>query len=309
MGGDQADHEDRAVIDPALTGLAGAICCGVGLRGLVLMRSAGAVERRELQTDLAPARRRRGPTRALLELLGAKFGPALLARISERGRVRIARRLDLAGHPGGMNVVRYAEVKAAALSAGAVLAVVFALLGSVLASVLCLIGGWIVVDMWLSRTGGRRQALLERDLPDLIDVLAITVRSGAGYRSALERVASSLKGPPAEEILATLRQMELGATRREAFQALRERNNSPTLDNFVAAQLQAEELGVPLADALEAIAADTRRIAAQQGRRRAQKATPRVSLVVTSLLLPATMLLIVVGLLVGSGLHIGRIFG
>jgi tight adherence protein C len=103
--------------------------------------------------------------------------------------------------------------------------------------------------------------------------------------------------------------MELGATRREAFQALRERNNSRTLDNFVAAQLQAEELGVPLADALEAIAADTRRLAAQSARRRAQRATPRITLVAISLLLPATMLLIVVGLVIGSGLQIGHVFG
>jgi tight adherence protein C len=309
MGGDQADHEDRAVIDPALTGLAGACCCGVGLRGLVLMRSAGAVERRELQTEIAPDRRRRGPTRALLELLGRRFGPALLSRTSERGRERIRRRLDLAGRPGGMNVVRYAEVKAAALSAGVVLAVIFALLGSALASLLFLVAGWLVVDMWLSRTGRRRQAQLERDLPDLIDILAITVRAGVGYRAALERVARSLEGPPAEEILATLRQMELGATRREAFQALRERNNSRTLDNFVAAQLQAEELGVPLADALEAIAADTRRVAAQLARRRAQRATPRVTLVGTSLLLPGTILLIVVGLFIGSGVHIGHLLG
>jgi tight adherence protein C len=242
-------------------------------------------------------------------LLGRRFGPALLARMSERGRARIRRRLDLAGHPAGMNVARYAEIKAAALSGGVLLAVLFALLGSPVASVLCLVVGWIAVDMWLSRTGRKRQAQLERDLPDLIDVLAITVRSGSGYRSSLERVARSLEGPPAEEIEATLRQMELGATRREAFQALRERNNSRTLDNFVAAQLQAEELGVPLADALEAIAADTRRLAAQSARRRAQRATPRITLVAISLLLPATMLLIVVGLVIGSGLQIGHVFG
>ena len=122
-------------------------------------------------------------------------------------------------------------------------------------------------------------------------------------------MATSLSGPAAEEILATLRQMDLGATRREAFQKLRERNNSKTLDNFVAAQLQAEELGTPLADALASIADDTRRMAAQTARRRAQRAAPRITLTAIALLLPATMILIGVGMYVGSGIHLGDLLG
>ena len=107
-------------------------------------------------------------------------------------------------------------------------------------------------------------------------------------------------------MLATLRQLDLGATRREAFESLRDRNNSPTLDGFVAAQLQAEELGVPLADALASIAEDTRRAAAQTARRRAQRAAPRISLIGAVVLLPATMILIVVGMVIGSGIHLGQ---
>ncbi len=109
--------------------------------------------------------------------------------------------------------------------------------------------------------------------------------------------------------MSTLRQMELGATRREAFQALRARNDSRTLENFVAAQLQAEELGVPLADALQSIADDTRRAAAQSARRRAQRAAPRITLTVIALLLPATILLIVVGIFIGSGASFSHLLG
>jgi tight adherence protein C len=168
---------------------------------------------------------------------------------------------------------------------------------------------WLAPDVWLSRTGRRRQERIERDIPDFIDVLAITVRAGTGYRAALHRVSLALSGPVPEEVLATLRQMDLGATRREAFQALRERNDSRTLDNFVAAQLQAEELGVPLADALANIASDTRRLAAQNARRRAQRAAPRITLIVIALLLPATIMLIVAGVFLGSGVNFSHIFG
>jgi tight adherence protein C len=208
-----------------------------------------------------------------------------------------------------MNLEGYVELKAALLALGVALALLLAIAGSSPAAVLWLACAWLAPEMWLSRTGRLRQHRLERDIPDFIDILAITVRAGTGYRAALHRVATSLSGPASEEILATLRQMELGATRREAFQKLRERNDCKTLDNFVAAQLQAEELGTPLADALASIAADTRRMAAQNARRRAQRAAPRITLTAIALLLPATMILIAVGMYLGSGIHLGNLLG
>jgi tight adherence protein C len=297
------------LIDPALTGLAAACCCGVGLRGYVLMRAPSPVERRELTATLEGRPRRRGPFTQLIDLLGARLGPTFLERLSQSRRVAISHRLDLAGRSGVGNLERYAELKAALLVLGVLLAATFALLGSWAGAVLWLAVSWMGPDVWLSRTGRRRQERIERDIPDFVDILAITVRAGTGYRAALQRVAAALSGPVAEEILATLRQMDLGATRREAFQALRARNTSRTMDNFVAAQLQAEELGVPLADALASIASDTRRAAAQTARRRAQRAAPRITLIAIALLLPATILLIVVGVFIGSGVNFSHILG
>jgi tight adherence protein C len=288
------------VIAPALTGLAAAGCCAVGLRGVVMMRAASPVERRELSDALRRPSRRKGPTRQLIDLLGVHLGPRLLARMTEAGQLKALARLDRAGRPGGMNLDRYAELRAAVAAIGLGFGVLLLALGTWPMALLCALLGWIGVDVWLARAGRRRQARLERDLPDFIDILAITVRAGTGYRGALERVAGSLTGPAAEEVLTTLRQMDLGATRREAFEALRARNDSRTLDRFVATQLQAEELGVPVADALASIAADTRREAQQSARRRAQRTVPKLTLITVTFVLPATMLLIVVGLLIGS---------
>lgn len=295
------------MINPALTGLAGVCCLGVGFRGVTLMWGSSALERRELGHEVSRRTRRRGPTRMVVDALGVRFGPLLLSRMSESRRAKALARLDRAGRPGGMNLERYAELRAATIAIGLTFGILVLALGSWLLAVLCVALGWFGVDAWLSRTGRRRQARLERDMPDFIDILAITVRAGVGYRGALERVSASLSGPPAQEILTTLHQMDLGATRREAFEALRARNQSPTLDRFVAVQLQAEELGVPLADALGDIATDTRREAQQFARRRAQRTVPKLTLITITLVLPATMLLIAVGLLVGSlnSVHLG----
>ena len=297
------------MISAPLTALAAVCCCLVGLRGYMLMRAPSAAERRELASvfEEHDQPRRQGPLRQLIDLLGARLGPRFMAGLSDSRRAAMSRRLDLAGRSGVGNVERYAEVKAGVFVLAVLLAALFAALGSWFGAVLFIALGWLAPETWLSRTGRRRQERIERDVPDFIDILAITVRAGTGYRAALARVAGSLSGPVSEEIMSTLRQMELGATRREAFQALRTRNNSRTLDNFVAAQLQAEELGVPLADALQSIADDTRRSAAQSARRRAQRAAPRITLTVIALLLPATIMLIVVGIFLGSGVNFSHL--
>ena len=94
---------------------------------------------------------------------------------------------------------------------------------------LALVVGWFGPDVWLAREGRLRQERIERDLPDFLDILAVTVRAGLGYRAALGRVAEELGGPISEEMLTALRQMELGASRRQAFLALRERSTSESL--------------------------------------------------------------------------------
>jgi tight adherence protein C len=224
-------------------------------------------------------------------------------------RESVDRRLDLAGRPGGITVQRFYGYKAAGLVLlGGPFALLLAGGGSPAAVVLAAGIGWFFPDIWVARAGRVRQERIERELPDFLDILAVTVRAGLGYRLALARVADALEGPVGEEMLIALRQMELGASRRAAFEALRDRNGSEQLQSFVAAQLQAEELGVPLSEALNDIAADMRRAAHQAARRRAARATPRVSLIVTTLILPGTMILIAVSIVLGSGLQEAGLF-
>ena len=293
---------------PALAGLLAMCSLGVGLAGIPMLRDRGPVDR--LGLGGGAETRRRGPlTRRIFERVAAFMGPRVVPAIRASRRESVDRRLDLAGRPAGLTVQRFYGYKAAGL---VLLGGPFALLlagGSSLAAVILAAGiGWFFPDIWVSRAGRVRQERIERELPDFLDILAVTVRAGLGYRLALARVADALEGPVGEEMLIALRQMELGASRRAAFEALRDRNGSEQLQSFVAAQLQAEELGVPLSEALNDIAGDMRRAAHQAARRRAARATPRVSLVVTTLILPGTMILIAVSIVLGSGLQESGLF-
>ena len=290
---------------PALAGLLAMCSVAVGLAGVPLLRDRGPVDRLGLGSSAEPGRR--VPLlRRIFERVASSMGPRLMPAIRASRRESVDRRLDLAGRPGNLTVQRFYGYKAAGLILlGGPFALLMAGGGSPFAVVLAGGIGWFFPDIWVVRSGRVRQERIERELPDFLDILAVTVRAGLGYRLALARVAEALEGPVGEEMLIALRQMELGASRRAAFEALRDRNASEQLQSFVAAQLQAEELGVPLSEALNDIATDMRRAAHQAARRRAARATPRVSLIVTSLILPGTMILIAVAIFLGSGLQDG----
>ena len=289
--------------EPGLAGLLATLCVALGMLAIPLLRepSPGRLAGEDrLDPGGAP---RRGPVASLVEWIAAGIGPAVVRSTTPRMRAALDHKLDLAGRPGGMSVSRWLGLKAAIALLLGLWGLGFAVLGGGLMLLLFGLGlGYFGPDVWLNRQGRKRQDRIERELPDFLDILAITVRAGLGYRQALQRVAESLDGPVGEEMIIALRQMDLGASRRTAFEALRARNDSESLSMFVVAQLQAEELGVPLAEALNDIAADMRKAAYQSARKRAQQAAPRVSLIVTTLVVPGAMLMILAAVVIGSGL-------
>jgi len=292
-------------VSPLWPALLATICAAIALRGFILVRDRGPVEERLVLTKEEETGRRSGPLTRLVDTLAGRLGPPLWRAASAKIRGRLARMLDRAGRPAGLTVEGLLGRCGAFALLGALGAGLLTLTGAGIAGLLLILLSVLGPMILLSRAGRMRQERLARDLPDFLDVLSVTVRAGLTYRSALGRVADALGGPMGEEATTTLRQMDLGATRRTAFISLRERNDCDALSSFVTAQLQAEELGVPLADTLNDITIDVRRSAHQNARRRAQRAAPRVSLIVTTLIVPASILLMVVTLFVGSNVDLG----
>ena len=289
---------------PALFGGLAVLFLAIGLAAVPMLRDEGPVER--LGGRIGGVREpivRRSVVARLVAALAGRLGPRLAPSLRASRRAMLEHRLDYAGRPACLTVSSFVGLKGAlALLLGLGVGGFLLLLGSNFIFVVLLGAiGWFGPDLWLSRTGRLRQDAIERSLPDFLDILAVSVRAGLGYRYALRRVAEALEGPVAEEMLVVLRQIELGQDRRDAFLALRERNKSESLKSFVAAQLQAEELGVPLAEALNDIAGDMRRLAHQNARRHAQRAGPRVSLIVTTLIVPGSMILILLSVFFATG--------
>lgn len=243
---------------------------------------------------------RSGRSHGMLDVIGARFVGPLTRSLGARRLAELDAVIRRAGRPDGITPSVFLRRQAAFVVLGAVSLGALAYLGSpfvgvVLGVLLC---AWM--PLWLWGAGARRQRAIDAELPDFLDVLGVTVRAGLGFRASLGRVCEFSDGPLAQEIRAALHQMSLGVPRRRVFEDLRDRTRSEAFGNFVAALLQAEELGVPMSDALTDIAADVRRDHAQKVRQQAAKAGPKVSLAVTVTIVPGALLLLVSAVLLGN---------
>ncbi|MFF9684976.1 DUF5936 domain-containing protein [Streptomyces sp. NPDC014623] len=267
----------------------------------------------ELPGDLAIALEigssRTGAVGSGIDRLGMRWAPAVLRLMGPKAVNRKRRQIDMAGNPGGLTIDRYAARRAVYGALGFFGAFTTIVRGQLFLSLLLIAFGlfWVEVGIWSAIRV--RKDHIERTLPDFLDVLAVVVSAGLGFRQALERVAEKYEGPWADELRITLRQMDMGVSRRQAFEELRRRNDSEQVAMFVTTLQQGEELGAPIVDTLIQIANDMRRTDAQNARRKAAKAVPKATFAVTSFLLPGTLVLLTVGFVYGADVDFGFISG
>ncbi|KOV82202.1 membrane protein [Streptomyces sp. NRRL WC-3618] len=293
---------------PLLLALLMAIAVAGALLGIRMIR-ADAKLPADLLLALEVGGSRVSKAGSAVDRMGVRFAPLVL-RLMGPARVDAKRlRIDMAGNPGGLTITRYAARRAVYVTFGVLLGLIFLQNGQLLLAVVTFAFGVTAADVAIWQAVRERKDVIDRTLPDFLDVLAVVVSAGLGFRQALDRVAEKYEGPWADELRITLRQMDMGVSRRQAFDQLRRRNSSEQVAQFVSALQQGEELGSPIAETLIQIAADMRRTDAQESRRRAAKTIPKATLVTLVFMLPATMILIATGMFLGSGTNFGSILG
>jgi tight adherence protein C len=145
---------------------------------------------------------------------------------------------------------------------------------------------------WLRRKQDERQASIRRDLPDVLDLLAISVEAGVGFEGAVEVVTRHFDSPLATEFGRTLQEMELGLPRRDALQNLKRRTEVPELSNFVLILVQADALGMPIGRVLRTQAVEMRLKRRQWAREKAAKLPVKILVPLTLFILPALFVVI-----------------
>ncbi len=152
--------------------------------------------------------------------------------------------------------------------------------------------GALAPSSWLSRRVQERKDAILNDLPDVVDLLAISVEAGVGFEGALEIVCTHFDSPLAQELSRTLKEMELGLPRREALQNLKRRTEVPDLSNFVLALTQADALGMPIGRILHTQAGEMRNKRRQRAREKAAKLPVKILFPLVVFIFPAVLVVI-----------------
>ncbi|MGQ0430963.1 MAG: type II secretion system F family protein [Microthrixaceae bacterium] len=177
-------------------------------------------------------------------------------------------------------------------------------MGILLLAMLPLVGAQLPKS-WLDRKADDRMDAIRRDLPDTLDLMAISVEAGVGFEGALGVVCDNFTSPLADEFARTLREMELGLPRREALQNLKKRTEVPELSNFVLTLTQADALGMPVGRVLKTSAEEMRSKRRQWARERAAKLPVKILFPLVLFIFPAVFVV----LLGPAASDIGGAFG
>jgi tight adherence protein C len=118
--------------------------------------------------------------------------------------------------------------------------------------------GFMFPSVRLQRKIRTRAEAIFKDLPDIVDMLAIAVEAGSGFESALHIVCENFDSPLTEELSTALQEMEFGLPRKQALQQLRDRVDIDVVRTLVLALLQADALGIPIGRVLKSQATEVR---------------------------------------------------
>lgn len=117
-----------------------------------------------------------------------------------------------------------------------------------------------------------RNKLALRELPDLLDLLTVSLEAGLGFDGAMSKVVSKKQGVLPQEFQRCLEEMRLGKTRREALSGIRDRLMIDEIRALISSIIQAEKLGIGMVQVLRVQSAEVRDQRKQRAEEEAMKA-------------------------------------
>jgi len=211
------------------------------------------------------------PFLAQISRLTSRISPGNTLESTERN-------LAQAGNPRGLNVESFYGLKGVvAVVMGVMITLIMYLnplpgtipyppevpVSALIWAVVAIVLGFFFPDLWIRDEKKRRQKRITKAMPDTIDIIAISVEAGLGFDGAVQRVAGKSKDDLSVEFERYLLELRLGKSRKEALRNIIWRTGVPDLSSFITAIIQADTLGVSIANVLR-IQSDQMRVRRRQ---------------------------------------------
>ena len=233
--------------------------------------------------------------------LGSRYesGLARLAgRIDPRQTAeRVGRRLVSAGLADRVTPTRFLASKVLWAGGGVILGgLLFASIGRFGLAPVAAVGfgavGFFFPDIRVRSKIDRRRDAIQREMPDGLDILAVSVEAGLSFDQSLARLREHMAGPLVQEFQLVLSELRVGESRANALRKMEERLDIPEVSSFVHAMIQADQLGTPLAKMLRVQASEARRRRQVAAEERAMKAPVKMLLPIAIFIFPVMFVVI-----------------
>lgn len=221
---------------------------------------------------------------------------------------RTARQLELAGNPRNMSAAGFWMLRGLSTIALGGLALMMVLQndGSTSRIILYTLGGAAIGNylpaMFLRSIIDRRKQAIIKKLPDALDLMTICVDAGLTFNAAMQKVSEKWIDPLSLEFGRVIYEMQLGKSRRQALKDMADRTDVPDVTSFIAAILQAEQLGVGIGKVLRIQSEQMRVRRRQRAEERAQQAPVKMTFPLVFLIFPSIFIV----LLGPAGIQVAR---
>jgi tight adherence protein C len=165
--------------------------------------------------------------------------------------------------------------------------------------------GWLAPMTVVRRRARDRLTRIDDDLPELVDLLVVTVESGLGFAGSLQLAAEPLQGPLGDELRLTLQEQAMGLPSAQALDNILTRADTPAMRSFIRSVQQGEALGVSIGQIMRNLALEMRQRRRASAEARAQRAPVKMLFPLVLLIFPVMFIV----LLTPAILSIGAAFG
>lgn len=160
------------------------------------------------------------------------------------------------------------------------------------------VGGWFAPVYYVELKRRKRMELIDKQMPDLIDLLVVTIEAGLGILASMRVASESMIDPLGQELRLTLQEQRMGLSVGQAIESLGRRADAPNMRIFVRAITQGERLGVSIGTTMRNLSVEMRKRRRAIAEERAQKMPLKMLFPLIFFIFPALFIVILTPMII-----------